>query len=259
MRQLENLTVDQENEKFCSIDNIIYSIDMTLLHTCAPNKKTPFNIPQTIKSFATEAFRTVRQTVEFSVPSQVTELPMNCFFDSYFSSIILPENLKVIGDYSMRHTHIKSIKIPKTVTDITSNAFLDSQVQHVYFQTYEQTVTISQYSFGNCIYLKTIHIPQKGIVFASNSVFDGCINLKKVYYIVQLLTFSNIFGPDVKFNAHISSNNEPNVNSHSPKLCGDILDIRMSTSSCYLSVRGTCNKIPYIQIQNILFVIFYFS
>ena len=80
MLKLKNLEVDNKNNVFCSIGDIIYSKDKTLLHTCAANKKTQIKFEDGVTQLAEEAFRTCQQRGELIVPETITEIPHNAFF-----------------------------------------------------------------------------------------------------------------------------------------------------------------------------------
>ena len=265
MRQLSHLYVDEDNENYYSIDDIIYNKKNTTLHTCAANKMTKINILDTVVSFGLEAFRSCRQACEFIVPGNITIIPSNCFMNSLFTVIIFPPNLKEIQNYGMTCTSLKEIVIPPSVTRINDNAFFSSSVETIYFQTYEQNVILTNLAFAYCQKLISIHIPQKGVSFQSSDVFKNCINFKYVYYIIPPLEYpENIFGSNIQFNIKISKITINTGNNNKQELyemvqpCGIIKNFKMSSNFCSIGKAITCKpkseslKFNFIYLINIL-------
>ena len=253
MKSLEHLYVDEKNQNFKSFDDIVYSSDMTLLHTCAANKKTKIEIPESVTSFQYEAFRTCQMTYEFIIPETIKEIPHNCFYSSLFSSIVLPQNLESIGTYSLRNTRFLSIIIPKSVKQINQYAFLYSKLEQLYFQYYQQDISISNYAFYRCYYLFSIHIPSKMVKFESKLVFSDCFSLKEVYYIVSPLTYyTSIFDDSVKFNVHLHGASNQ-TNKKNIYYCGDVRNIFLSNNACHLH---SCPKPFYEQFKFSSYLVF---
>lgn len=116
---------------------------------------------------------------EFQYFTNVTVIP-----DSYFAShqslksIILPENIKIIGNSAFSGTFIESITLPESVEVLGANAFnscvylekviMSSNIQH-----------IEQYTFSFCFNLKNIILPQK-LQSIRNSAFFACQSLESI-------------------------------------------------------------------------------
>ncbi len=154
-RNLKNINVAKGNTKYTSDNGIVYNADRTEIIQYPTGKEdSEFTVPEGIEKIGDEAFR-------------------SC---SNLENIILPQSLKKIGDWSFRDGNlaglpfnpisssakdvckIKSIVIPKNVTDIGTAAFNSiSSLEKVYFEGDEPTEF-------------------------SDSAFEGCANDFKIYY-----------------------------------------------------------------------------
>ena len=251
IRTLEHIIVDENNKQFSSDDDIVYMNNGKTLHTCAANKKSPISIPNDITDIYNEAFRACRHNCEIKIPELITTIRINTFLNSLFSSIILPQKLEIIQSHGFRSTQIRSIVIPRSVTEIQTYAFLNSKIQHLYFQYYQQSISLEDYAFQGCIYLVSIHIPSKMVGFESNLVFDGCFSLKEVYYIVSPLTYyASIFGNNVTYNVHLHGLSKENdkIDIYS---CGNIRNVYLSNNLCHIH---TCPKPTLMQLHFSYFV-----
>lgn len=99
-QKLTTVTVDEENEFYCSYDNCIYSKDMKVLIFVPSYRKGSLIIPEGVERIACYAF-------DFSQLSEVT----------------FPESLKRIDNTAFRQAKITSVYIPKNVNYIGGNPF----------------------------------------------------------------------------------------------------------------------------------------
>ena len=264
MTKLSNLTVDKDNQFYCSIDNIIYNKEMTQLHTCAPNNPITINIPLSIQTIAYEAFRTCQMTYHFTFPAQIKTVSHNGFWGSLFTSITFQNGLESIDSTSMAYTHISEITIPNTVKTIKNSAFAFSTIKNLYFKSFEQNVIISSLAFYNCPNLLSIHIPQKGIVFESSDVFLDC-NMKYVYYNIKPIQYqNNVFEKRIQYKLHILSEftqeetlqtKNNNENTNKLQLCGNIKNILFTDNHCFVH-NPTQISNSFLKLQSSFFYIF---
>ena len=75
---ISSIDVDTNNNNFCSIDGVLYDMNVTRLIS-APSSKTEINIPNT-----------------------VTKIDTNAIFNTLITSIIIPSSVTVIGDGALR-------------------------------------------------------------------------------------------------------------------------------------------------------------
>ena len=98
---LKTLTVDEENQYFKSVDDVIYNKDMTTLILYAPKKEdTSFSVHATVKTIDAYAFQY-----------------------SGLKAVTLPDGLEKIGYGAFISYSIESIKIPASVTITGSLVF----------------------------------------------------------------------------------------------------------------------------------------
>ena len=100
-KNLKNITVDERNAFFSTIDGVLYKKDKTILIRCPAQKKSVI-VPNTVKHIEEGAFRKCKKLTQ----------------------IILPKSLETIGDFAF--TNAKSlveINIPKSVTSFGYEAF----------------------------------------------------------------------------------------------------------------------------------------
>lgn len=100
-KNLKNITADERNAFFSTIDGVLYNKDKTILIRCPAQKKSVI-VPNTVKHIEEGAFRKCKKLTQ----------------------IILPKSLETIGDFAF--TNAKSlveINIPKSVTSFGYDAF----------------------------------------------------------------------------------------------------------------------------------------
>ncbi len=103
LKGLTQITVDAANQKYCSVDGVLYSKDMKTL-ICYPAGKTniSFIVPDGVETLGVEAF----------------------YYSESLQTIHLPESLCVIDDYVFWHCkNLLNITIPANVTSIGVIAF----------------------------------------------------------------------------------------------------------------------------------------
>ena len=100
--RLTEINVDNNNEKYCSIDGVLFSKDKTEI-VCYPVGKTDtsYSIPDSVMSIAEEAFRDCKNLTSITIGNSVTS----------------------IGSCAFVGTGLTSVKIPSTVTSIGGRAF----------------------------------------------------------------------------------------------------------------------------------------
>ena len=139
---LHEITVDDENSYFTSINGVLYSKNVTKIY-CHPAglKETTFTIPKTVSSIEPCAFFGCSSLTNIDIPSSVTTIG-----DAAFGSC----------------TNLKDIVIPATVTEIGYCFAFDCNLQSVYI---EDGITpleiINNYPdvlFGGGIDCKELHI-----------------------------------------------------------------------------------------------------
>lgn len=106
-------------------------------------------------------------------------IPDFFFSDSSISSIVIPSNIKSIGDYAFVGCRdLKTITIPDSVTSIGQGAFQDSK--SLTSITIPSSVTdIGSHAFAGCSGLTSIAIPDN-VTWIEGGTFNGCSGLKSI-------------------------------------------------------------------------------
>lgn len=171
-KNLESITIDENNPYLCSVDNVIYSKDMTELISCIQSKCD-----------------------EFTVPESVTDISRYAFSDCYLSNIILPNNLRTIGEYAFAGcggieefklpnsveeigkgafsncNYLSKVNIPSNVTVINDNLFNNTQIRDIIFPSNVKKIGSSL--FDGCYYKLTISILNKNAELSDNIIGDA--------------------------------------------------------------------------------------
>lgn len=107
------------------------------------------------------------------------ELPGMCFFGKRYSSVVLPEGLKSIGEYSMAGCDkLHSIIIPSTVTEINEHAFNGSGIEELHLSG--NLEMIGKGAFAGCRSLQVVDIGETTDCVIEDDAFARCVALEQV-------------------------------------------------------------------------------
>ncbi len=210
----QKITIDSNNRSFVIYDYVIYSYDMTHLHS--PSSKEDLvhiTIPNGVTDIDDFTFFGCTGIVSITIPDSVTRIGYRAFEGcTGLTSISLPNNLTIIDTYAFRDcTGLTCITIPKSVTDIGTNPWLGCQSltsiivaddNPVYHSTGnclikterqiliagckssvipddESVKIIDMQAFYRCIGLTSITIPDS-VKIIGDSAFIGCSDLTSV-------------------------------------------------------------------------------
>ncbi|MBQ8573196.1 MAG: leucine-rich repeat protein [Ruminococcus sp.] len=154
-------TVDNNNENYAELNGALYSKDFTVLYNYpAGSTNTCYEISENTVTIAGEAF------------------DGSCNLED----IVLPEGLKVIGDYAFYGCEgLTEVLLPDNVSDIGVGAF--SMCQSLESITLpKDLVTLSSEVFMDCFSLKSVIIPE-GVSIIDEYTFASCENLESVTFL----------------------------------------------------------------------------
>ena len=147
------------------------------------------------KDFFGSYKKSVTSFNEFQYFTSVTTIGDYAFQDCTFASIVLPENLQSLGQYSfIRCRQLESIRIPEKVTTIGGSAFLGcyalSQIDLPAGLT-----DMGRSIFAYCTSLQEVVFPD-GFGATGNSMFSECESLERVVLpnSLQRLTYGTFSG-----------------------------------------------------------------
>ena len=155
---LTSITVDENNNEFSSVDFVLFNKTQTeLIQYPIGNKRTNYNIPNSVTSIGVWAFGNSTSLTSISIPDSVTSIGV-CAFECC--------------------TSLTSVTIPDSVTSIGNSAF--SGCTSLTSVTIGNSVTsIGEYAFSGCASLTSVTIPDsvKSIGYLA---FSSCDNLKNI-------------------------------------------------------------------------------
>ena len=180
-RSLTNITVDSDNVNYSSDEGVLFNKAKTTL-ICVPigNSRTSYNIPNSVTSISSYAFRYCSGLTSIDIPNSVTSIGNEAFTNcSGLTSINIPSGVTSIGiNVFYCCTSLTTVTIPDSVTSIGNNAF-----QYCYSLTsitIPSGVTWIGYdAFSNCESLTSITIPS-GVTWIGEGAFYGCSSLTSI-------------------------------------------------------------------------------
>lgn len=169
---LIEIIVEDDNEKYASVDGNLFNKDKSILLRYASGKKeTSFIIPSGITSIGEAAFLCCKNLTEVKIPKTVTKIG-DCAFTRCCNlvHIELPDLIEIIGCSAFSYcSKLESIKLPigetKTRFGCTWNECRLKEINYGLFE--------------GCIKLKQIDIPY-GIRHVCADAFAKCSNLMEV-------------------------------------------------------------------------------
>ena len=181
---LTSITVDEDNTSYQSIDGNLYSKNgRTLIQYAIGKKNTSFTIPDRVKSIGEWAFRDCTGLTSIVIPDSVTSIGYGTFYScTGLTSIVIPDSVTSIGSSAFSHcTGLTSIVIPDSVTSIGGWYAFSGCTGLTSIVIPDSVANIGFGAFYNCTGLTSIVI-HDSVRSIGNRAFEGCINLKDVYY-----------------------------------------------------------------------------
>ena len=185
--RLSSITVDPENETYCSENNIVYSKDKTRLMLAAPASVTgSFTIPDGIVRVGSCAFSNCVNLTSVTIPASVNDLSRSLFEGcARLRTVNLPSNTAYCSIdnivYKADKTEIVcvpegltgTVTLPNELKKIRESSFRNcAKITGVSIGA-DVTVIYSQ-AFENCSSLKSITINAAHLGEISWRAFNGC-------------------------------------------------------------------------------------
>lgn len=151
MPNLKKFVVDEQNEKYCSIDGILYNKEKTQIEG-VPN----------------------RLSGEITIPNGIVSVWIS---GTDITSITLPETCTVFSLNDMNS--LQTVNLPATLEEIPFEAFRGcSSLKNIVLPT--SLKKIGERAFKDCFALENIEIPSGCVL--EDAVFFGCVGLKNVTF-----------------------------------------------------------------------------
>ena len=213
---LESINVSADNEKYTSVDGVLYTKNMKkLIQYPAAKKSTTYEVPITLSNITAYAFRQCKNLKVITILNNEKKFNYNPFMkclnlekfvvdkdNKYYSSVrgmlynkegdtllifpakkattyTLPTGTKCINYSAFANSVLKKLKIPNTVEEIYNDAFYNSK--NLYSVNIPSTVTfVGEDAFKNTKYYNTSKNWYKGQLYISNCVVATKKNIKSV-------------------------------------------------------------------------------
>ena len=123
---LTNITVDNRNTAYASIDGVLFDKNIRTIITYPAGKITrTYTIPSSVTAIGRRAFANCSSLTSVTIPSSVRVIDGWAFEGcSSLTSVTIPSSVTSIGDYSFAGcSSLTSITIPSSVTSIENSAF----------------------------------------------------------------------------------------------------------------------------------------
>ncbi|MBC8006124.1 MAG: leucine-rich repeat protein, partial [Verrucomicrobia bacterium] len=184
------LHVDQNNQKYSSLEGILFDKSQSELIQCPVSKKGSYTIPSTVTSIGLYAFDHCTELTSIQIPSSVTSIKEGAFRNcTALTSLNIPSTVTSIGlrpfsncsgllsidDKNPNYSALDGVFFNKTQTKLIS-----CPVWKAGTYTIPSTVTtVSDEAFYHCDNISTIIVPS-GVKSIGNFSFN-CTGLSSLY------------------------------------------------------------------------------
>ena len=126
---LMNITVDKDNQNYCSENGVLFNKEKTELIRYPAGKTAEYTIPNSVINIVNEAFSSCSKLTSIIIPNSVTSIGDKAFDGcSSLKNVIMEEGITSIKDYLFIDCDsLKNIIIPSSVTSIGVDVFYDPQ------------------------------------------------------------------------------------------------------------------------------------
>ncbi len=188
---LQRIDVSPENNKYSSIDGVLYSKDGRALIRCPEGRKGSLVIPDGVTSIDECAFSGCASLKSVTIGDGVTSIGIDTFSGCTSLSYMIEGGLKYLGNEANPYvavigpedTSIKSATINDSCRVIAGGAFFDcSSLKSIVIPN--DVTSIGDKTFSNCSSLESIVIPDSVTSFGSDALL-GCSSLQTVYCVAK--------------------------------------------------------------------------
>ena len=170
--EIETLSVDPENTVFDSrngCNGIIETATNTLVRACSTT-----TIPATVTAIGDYAYNGVGGISDLVMPQQVKKIGEYAFASTSLKSITLPDGIESIGKGALSNTRIEEFTLPQTI-DVVPEKLLYQCKQLTKVTLHDKTIGIRNMAFSETQKLTTIELPTSityigGGTFASSNL-----------------------------------------------------------------------------------------
>ena len=152
--KLEEIKVHPRNRYYQSVDGVLYSKDMTHLHTYPMNKSgETFVIPDSVKTIGSKAFYRSLNMKTLECGDGLEEIQLNAFVFSRVETVRLNEGLKRIEDSAFHYSNrLMQINLPSTLEYIGDQAFYCDSLTEIHIPPSVKYVGGNAFGRGVVVY-----------------------------------------------------------------------------------------------------------
>ena len=186
IQSLKQIYVDAANQKYCSVDGVLFSKDKTEL-VCYPGVKTD---------------------ASYTVPNTVTRIGSDAFYSDYLTSITIPNSVILICDGAFNNClKLTSIAMPNSVISIGCDSFDHcTNLKDIYCEVESKPEGWSNdWNKSNA----TVHWGYKKSV-PGDTDGDGKVNTNDIIYLLNYL----IFDEDYPINQNVDFDGNGKANTY---------------------------------------------
>ena len=156
---LESITVNRNNNKYSSINGVLFNKNKTELIQYPFGKKiSSYIIPDSVTKIGSFAFAQCHNLTSITIPNSIKTIGSMAFAHCGVESIKIPNSIKTIGDEAFAYCDAKSITLPDKLTSIGSNAFFSCYCL-TSIRIPNSVTSIGEAAFAQCLELTSITIP----------------------------------------------------------------------------------------------------
>lgn len=172
-KQLQKITVSDDNPYFCDVDGVLFTKDMSeLIYYPIGRPGDSYTVPEGVSIIGDSSFNLCKLK-KISLPDSVTEIKANAFYQANkIEEFDMSENVRDIGEFAFADCQsLKSIVIPEGVTRISGFCF-NSCIKLREIVIPDSVTEIEARAFQSCVF-NTINIP-KNLKAIGSSAFSDC-------------------------------------------------------------------------------------
>lgn len=136
-------------------------------------------LPESLRKIGKDAFRNVYPLEEVALLTGVTEIGDHAFYRCALRSVVLPENLRILGSWAFDGcANLESVVMPRTLSKVPFGAFVDC-TSLTQVDIPDSVTEIGGCAFEGCKKLESVKLPQN-LQSIGSSAFMGCVGMRKL-------------------------------------------------------------------------------
>lgn len=174
--KLASVKIAADNARYCSVDDVIFNKDKTVLIMCPSGKHGAYTIPNSVTTIGKYAFA----GYDAGYPIGGSDNYIEARYEHRLtccSYVTILGRATIINEYEFDGAYLESITIPNSVTTIEEFAFAGACFESIIIPN--SVTAIGEGAFKNCDRLTSVTIP-KSVKSIPKNTFKLCRNLTSV-------------------------------------------------------------------------------